>query len=144
MALCSAFDTVIRTLPLLSIFGLGGDLEVEILEALKDDIFAADNFGHKDKNRANEAEFITSRRKGGVNDDSTLKQSIISANGIVRKHWKFANKVPVVYPIGWAFSGGRYTLRATFGKRKKIDVNSLANSAKERKEIYKKMKLFGK
>ena len=119
-----------------------GDLEHELLDALKDDLFAAGNFGHKDLNRADEAKFITSRRKGGVNDDSALKQSILSANEIVRKHWKFADKVPIVYPVGWAFFGGRYAVRSLAGKRKKISVNELAKSAKTRKEIYQQMKLY--
>lgn len=119
-----------------------GDLEHELLDALKDDLFAAGNFGHKDLNRADEAKFITSRRKGGVNDDSALKQSILSANEIVRKHWKFADKVPIIYPVGWAFFGGRYAFRSLVGKRKKMNVKSLATSAQTRREIYKKIKLF--
>ena len=119
-----------------------GDLEHELLDALKDDLFAAGNFGHKDVNRADEAKFITSRKKGGVNDDSLWKQSILSANEIVRKHWKFADKVPIVYPVGWAFFGGRYAVRSLAGKRKKISVNELAKSAKARKEIYQQMRLY--
>lgn len=119
-----------------------GDLEHELLDALKDDLFAAGNFGHKDLNRADEAKFITSRKKGGVNDDSVLKQSILSANEIVRKHWKFADRVPIVYLAGWAFFGGRYAVRSLMGKRKKMNVKDLANSARTRKEIYQKIKLF--
>ena len=119
-----------------------GELEYELLDALKDDLFAAGNFGHKDSNRADEAKFITSRRKGGVNDDSVLKQSILSANEIVRKHWKFADKIPIMYPAGWAFFGGRYAIRSIMGKRKKINVNDLAKSAKTRKEIYQQIRLY--
>lgn len=119
-----------------------GELEKKLLDQLKDDVFAAGNFGVKDNNRADEAKFITSRKKGGVNDDSNLKQSILSANEIVRKHWKFADKLPVVYPFGWAFFGGRYAIRSAIGKRKKINVGILAKSAKERKDVYKQIKLF--
>lgn len=119
-----------------------GEPEPGLIEALKDDVFASGNFGVKDKKRGDEAKFITSRKKGGVNDDSTLKQSILSANEIVRKHWKFADKVPVVYPFGWAFFGGRYAVRSALGEREKKDVKSLAQSAKGRKEVYKQMKLF--
>lgn len=119
-----------------------GKVEYDLLDRLKDDLFDAGNFGHKDSNRADEAKFITSRRKGGVNDDSTLNQSILSANEIVRKHWSFADKVPIVYPVGWAFFGGRYAIRSMMGKRKKINVNDLAKSAKTRKEIYQQIKLY--
>ena len=119
-----------------------GEPEDELLNALKDDVFASGNFGAKDRNRADEAKFITSRKKGGVNDDSDLKQAILSANEIVRKHWIFADKVPILYPAGWAFFGGRYALRSMTGKRKKINVKNLADSAKIRKSIYQKIHLF--
>ena len=119
-----------------------GELEYDLLDALKDDLFAAGNFGHKDMTRADEAKFITSNKKGNVNDDSDFKQAILSANEIVRKHWRFADKVPIVYPAGWAFFGGRYAVRSLMGKRKKMNVKDLANSARTRKEIYQKIKLF--
>lgn len=119
-----------------------GELEYDLLDALKDDIFSAGNFGHKDSSRADEAKFITSRRKGGVNDDLALKQAVLSANEIVRKHWKFADKIPIVYPVGWAFYGGRYAVRSITGRRKKISVNELAKSARTRKEIYRQMRLY--
>ena len=110
--------------------------------ALKNDIFAGGNFGHKDLSRADEAKFITSRKKGGVNNDSNVKQAVLSANEIVRKHWKFANKVPVIYPVGWAFFGGRYAIRLIVGKRAKVNVNELIKGAEKRKEIYYSLELF--
>lgn len=116
--------------------------EKQLLDQLKDDVFAGGNFGHKDLSRADEAKFITSRKKGGVNNDSNVKQAVLSANEIVRKHWKFADKVPVVYPAGWVFFGGRYAIRAVIGKRDKVKVRVLAKSAKKRKEIYQGLKLF--
>ena len=119
-----------------------GELESELTDALKDDVFAAGNFGTKDKKRSDEAKFITSRKKGGVNDDSTLKQSVLSANEIVRKHWKFADKVPVVYPFGWAFFGGRYAIRSALGKRDKKIMKELVEKAKVRKDLYRQNKLY--
>ena len=116
--------------------------EKQLLDQLKDDIFASGNFGHKDLSRADEAKFITSRKKGGVNNDSNLKQAVLSANEIVRRHWKFADKVPVVYPAGWAFFGGRYAVRSITGKRDRVKVNALVKGAEKRKEIYQGLKLF--
>ena len=118
--------------------------EKQLLAQLKDDVFASGNFGHKDLSRADEAKFITSRKKGGVNNDSNLKQAVLSANEIVRRHWKFADKVPVVYPAGWAFFGGRYAVRSIAGKRDRVKVNTLVKGAEKRKEIYKGFKLFEK
>ena len=121
-----------------------GISEVQLLTQLKDDIFAGGNFGHKDLFRANEAKFITSRKKGGVNNDSNLKQAVLSANEIVRRHWKFADKVPIVYPAGWAFFGGRYAIRSIVGKRDRVNVSALVKGAEKRKELYKEFKLFRK
>lgn len=119
-----------------------GNVDNKLLYALKNDIFAGGNFGHKDLSRADEAKFITSRKKGGVNNDSNVKQAVLSANEIVRKHWKFADKVPVVYPAGWAFFGGRYAIRLIVGKRAKVNVNELIKGAEKRKEIYYSLELF--
>ena len=119
-----------------------GNIDKKLLNDLKNDIFAGGNFGHKDLSRADEAKFITSRKKGGVNNDSNVKQAVLSANEIVRKHWKFADKVPVVYPAGWAFFGGRYAIRFIAGKRDKVNVNALVKGAEKRKALYKEIKLF--
>ena len=119
-----------------------GIAEKQLLAELKDDVFASGNFGHKDLSRADEAKFITSRKKGGVNNDSNLKQAVLSANEIVRRHWKFADKVPLVYPAGWAFFGGRYAIRSIAGKRDRLKVSALVKGADKRKEIYKSLKLF--
>ena len=118
------------------------NIDKNLLYALKNDIFAGGNFGHKDLSRADEAKFITSRKKGGVNNDSNFKQAVLSANEIVRKHWKFANKVPVSYPVGWAFFGGRYAIRSIVGKRDRVKVSELVKGAEKRKVIYQGLKLF--
>ena len=119
-----------------------GKIDKKLLYDLRDDIFAGGNFGHKDLSRADEAKFITSRKKGGVNNDSNFKQAVLSANEIVRKHWKFADKVPAIYPAGWAFFGGRYAIRLIVGKRAKVNVNKLIKGAEKRKEIYYTLELF--
>ena len=119
-----------------------GNIDKKLLFDLKNDVFAGGNFGHKDLSRADEAKFITSRKKGGVNNDSNVKQAVLSANEIVRKHWKFADKVPVVYPAGWMFFGGRYAIRSIVGKRDRVKVSTLVKGAEKRKEIYKSLQLF--
>ena len=121
-----------------------GDVDKSLLLNLLDDIFAGGNFGKKDIKRSDEAKLITSRKKGGVNNDSNLKLMILSANEIVRKNWSIAEKLPVIYPIGWMFFGVRYTVRVLFGKRKKIEFNEIVDGADKRKEIYRHLRLFDK
>ena len=117
-------------------------MDKKLLYDLKNDVFAGGNFGHKDLSRADEAKFITSRKKGGVNNDSNVKQAVLSANEIVRKHWKFADKIPIAYPAGWAFFGGRYAIRTIAGKRNRVKVSALVKGAEKRKALYKEIKLF--
>ncbi|MBQ9375828.1 MAG: nucleotidyltransferase family protein [Ruminococcus sp.] len=119
-----------------------GEVDEDLLYKLMQDIFDSGNFGHKNMKRSDEAKFITSRKKGSVSDSSVLKQSVLSANEIVRKHWRFADKVPIVYPAGWAYFGGRYYIRYRMGKRKKIEVKGLIEGATDRKELYKQMRLY--
>ena len=121
-----------------------GNIDKKLLYDLKNDVFAGGNFGHKDLSRADEAKFITSRKKGGVNNDSNVKQAVLSANEIVRKHWKFADKIPIAYPAGWAFFGGRYAIRSIVGKRDKVILNAIIKGAEKRKRIYQRLKLFQK
>ena len=119
-----------------------GEADKRLLGVLKEDVFVGGNFGHKDLTRADEAKFITSRKKGTVNNDSAIKQAVLSANEIVRKHWKFVDKVPIVYPFGWAFFGGRYAIKAVIGKRDKVKVRALIEGAEKRKEIYQGLRMF--
>lgn len=119
-----------------------GDVDEELLNALKDDIFEGGNFGKKDLRRADEAKFITSRKDGSVSKKSHFLQAVTSANEIVRKHWKIADKLPIVYPFGWIYFGGKYTIKALSGKREKKDISALIKGADKRKEIYEQLKLF--
>lgn len=119
-----------------------GEIDSDLLLELIIDVFNGGNFGKKDTQRSDEAKFITSRKKGKVNDDSVLKQSILSLNEIVIKHWPIADKLPFLLPLGWIFFGGRYVFRMVIGKRPQIPVNDLVNGAQKRKIIYKQLNLF--
>ena len=118
------------------------DVDEELLNALKDDIFEGGNFGKKDLKRAGEAKFITSRKDGSVSSKSNFSQAIISANEIVRRHWSFADKLPITYPFGWLYFGGKYIVKTIFGKREKKNINALIKGADKRKEIYERLRLF--
>ena len=50
--------------------------------------------------------------------------------------------MPVVYPAGWAFFGGRYAIRTIAGKRNRVKVSALVRGAEKRKDIYKSLQLF--
>ena len=119
-----------------------GEPDRELLDALMDDIFAGGNFGIKDKTRRDQAKFITDRKSGGAASRTVAGQAVRSANEIVRRHWPIAAKLPVLYPAGWLFFGGRYVLRAALGRRSRINVRELAKRAEERRKVYEKLDLF--
>lgn len=119
-----------------------GTVDVAFLSDLMQDIFAGGNFGHKDQHRADASRFLTSRKKGNVNDDSLFKQAMLSANEIVRRHWPSAEKLALLYPIGWVFFGTRYLARMAVGKRPQIPIQALMEDADNRRDIYKQLKLF--
>lgn len=118
------------------------DIDKELLGLLKEDIFKGGNFGKKDLKRADEAKFITSRKDGTVSNKSRISQAVLSANEIVRRHWKWADKVPIIYPIGYIYFGAKYGIKTLFGKRDKKNITALIKGAEKRKEIYKELELF--
>lgn len=119
-----------------------GEIGPDILSDLILDVFAGGNFGQKNPQRRDASRFLTSRDKGGVNDDSVAKQSLLSANEIVRRHWPAAKKCPLLYPAGWVFFGGRYLVRMIGGKREKIPVKDLLEDAGGRRVLYRQLKLY--
>ena len=58
---------------------------------------------------------------------------VLSANEIVRKHCKIADKLSVIYLADRVFFGGRYAFRFAVGMRDKVKVKSLVRGAEKRK-----------
>ena len=118
------------------------DVDDELLKAMMDDILGGGNFGHKDKERSNQAYLISSRGKHGVGDRSMLAQLVTSMNEAVLVHMPLTKKYRILLPLGWIIVGGRQVWLIMSGKRKKMNLNKMVTGARERKRIYEQFGLF--
>lgn len=114
----------------------------EYLDVLMRDIFKGGNFGIKDTNRINQAKLITNAHKASVDETSLLKQFIRTMNEKAEIAMPVTKKVPVLFPVGWIYAGGRHLLRIRSGKRPRINVSDMVRGANERRELYKEFRLF--
>jgi hypothetical protein len=117
---------------------MGNDLSTAT--DLMNDILSGGNFGRKDKQRRYEALFISDRGKNGFKTNRIL-QVMKSLNRIVRDRWKIVEKIPLIYPVGWVYFSLRYVIRLILGVRK-LDIADTYKQSGERKELYKRVKLF--
>jgi hypothetical protein len=117
---------------------MGNDLSTAT--DLMNDILSGGNFGRKDKQRRYEALFISDRGKNGFKTNRIL-QVMKSLNRIVRDRWKIVEKIPLIYPVGWVYFSLRYVVRLILGVRK-LDIADTYKQSGERKELYKRVKLF--
>ena len=118
------------------------DAEPELLEAMREDIFAAGNFGGKDEQRLNQAKLMTDKSKGGVDDTGMLRQLVLTMNEKARRAMPAAEKVPALLPAGWIYAGGRHLVRIALGKSPRIKLKETVEGAAERREIYRRFHLF--
>jgi hypothetical protein len=113
-----------------------------LLEELMDDIFYGGNFGVKDGERSNQAYIISSRGKSGVGKRSLVGQFFISLNEVVYTRWPFAKKWKIVLPVGWVLFSVKQLIKIMKGKRRKVHLVKTIEGAKQRKNIYSRLKLY--
>lgn len=114
-----------------------------LLEMIKD-IFSSGNFGHKDRQRINQAKLLTNKEKGTVDDTGFLRQLVSTMNVKARIGMPVCRDVPVLLPIGWLYVGGRHLLRIGQGRRPEIDIMETIRGAEERQKIYREFYLYEK
>ncbi|MBQ7355230.1 MAG: nucleotidyltransferase family protein [Clostridia bacterium] len=115
--------------------------DADLADALLEDILLGGNFGRKQAGRNYEGMFISNRGKNGVKK-GRLRQGFASLNRIVRWFWPIAERVPILYPIGWIFFPIRYLFRVLTGKHKAVSVVEIFENSGKRKELYGKLKLY--
>ena len=121
-----------------------GEVDEALVDALAKDIFIGGNLGQKSADRSHEAMILPKYGDTEHKEKSKSKRFIGYVNQTVKNNWKSAEKNKILLPIGWAYFGGRYVFRSLKGERPKINVNSFINEAKQRTELFDKLKLFEK
>lgn len=121
-----------------------GEVDEALVDALAKDIFIGGNLGQKSADRSHEAMILPKYGDTEHKEQSNSKRFIGYVNQSVKNNWKSAEKNKILLPIGWVYFGGRYVFRSLKGERPKINVNSFINEAKQRTELFDKLKLFEK
>ncbi len=121
-----------------------GQVDEILVEALAQDIFKGGNLGQKSADRSHEAMILPKYGDEEHKEKSNSGRFLDYINQSVKNNWKKAEKNKLLLPLGWVYFGGRYVLRSLKGERPKINVNSFLNDAKQRTELFDKLKLFEK
>lgn len=121
-----------------------GEVDEELVDALAKDIFAGGNLGQKSNDRSHEAMVLPKYGDEKNKGKSNFGRFISYINQSVKNNWKSAEKNKILLPIGWMYFGGRYVFRSLKGERPKIKVNSFIAEAKQRTEVFERLKLFEK
>ena len=121
-----------------------GEVDEALVDALAKDIFEGGNLGQKSDDRSHEAMILPKYGDSEHKDKSNSKRFIAYVNQTVKNNWKSAEKNKLLLPVGWVYFGGRYVFRSLKGERPQIKVNSFISEAKQRTELFDKLKLFEK
>lgn len=116
----------------------------QLLENMIEDIFAGGNFGQKDRQRINQAKFMTNHEKGSVDNTSLASQLIATMNEKATIALPASQRHPILLPIGWLYAGGRHLLRIRQGKRPEINLSETLQGARHRRSIYRSFHLYEK
>ena len=114
--------------------------DFELANALLADIMCGGNFGRKDKQRTYEGLFISDTVTAGTSKNRFV-QIVRSMNRMVEYNWKIAKKIPLLYPVGWAWFTVRFLFRVMRGKRR-LNLGSTLKKSNERKVLYESLALF--
>ncbi len=116
--------------------------EKQLADAIIADVFSGGNFGQKNADRSLEMHLISAKGEKNIEENSMLKQMLVSANKIVYTNWKITRKLKFLLPFGWLFFGLRYVIRSVFGKRPEIHLKEIKREASARKKLYAELRLF--
>lgn len=119
-----------------------GDIEVDLADAIIEDVFDGGNFGRKQEGREQQIKFISNRSDNTVDNKSVLTQLFVTLNYKAKKRYKFADKHTALLPIGWLGIIFDYIKLSLTGKRKNNDIKRHLKIAQQRKNIYSKIDLF--
>jgi len=115
------------------------DIDNAICQGVIDDLFAAGNFGRKDRDRAGASTFMAAHRK------NTKKHSKVVTHFITLKNsmyylYPFLHKWKILYPVIFVWRIIRFLWLMLTGKRPNlIKANTYAN---ERMSLYKQFELY--
>jgi len=120
--------------------GWSGDVEERVTARCINEFLTSGDSG-RDPEKVKSGMLVSDSFSIRVSNDSSVKQLLSTATGIVEMHWPAAKKCRLLIPFGWLFFGIRYFIRAMLGTRKKLNLVEMSKEADERKKLYKEFGL---
>jgi len=111
------------------------------LELLLIDIFESGTFGIKDRSRLHAAKLITDDTTANVEDVNYFTRLCRHFSKKAKSEYKFA-KFKLLLPLAMLFVAFRFIFDVLRGKRPKINFAQTFSKAQERRNIYRKLRLF--
>ena len=109
-----------------------------LADALLEDILSGGNFGQKNVDRSRQAYLITS----GTGQNNRLLRMGSLLREMVFQKWPLTRRHPVLLPVGLVRFAAVYGWRAAHGKRPKLHARQAVRGAKERTDLYDRLRLF--
>lgn len=107
------------------------------IEAMMQEILRTGSIHNKDNNDDVSSLFVESS-----GEEAAIRVYIKKINAISRRRFPITQKAPVLLPIFWVYIPIRYWIRSLIGKRKRKSVLRTIAMTKQRKQLYRELKLF--
>ena len=101
------------------------------------EILRTGSISNKDNNDDVSSLFVESS-----GEENAIRVFIKKINAIARRKFPITQKVPVLLPVFWFYIPIRYWIRSLAGKRRRKSVWQTIAMTKQRKKLYKELKLF--
>ena len=107
-----------------------------------EDIFAAGNFGVKDKERINEAKLMTTKGSGTVDGSNLALQLLRALTEKAKIDLPICRKMIILLPVGWIYVIFHHIYLIIQGRKPEIHIGKMVRGAGKRREVYKEFRLY--
>lgn len=108
-----------------------------IVEAMIDEILRAGNITNRHNTDDTSSFFVEASGK-----ETAVRVYIRKINAVARRKFPVTKQVPLLLPLFWVYLPVRYWLRSLAGMRKRKSVMCTVSVTKQRKRLYRELKLF--
>lgn len=116
--------------------------ESELVDGLIEDIFSSGNFGRKEEERGNQGLLISTKGRNGVGRTGVLRQFVLSINNRLNIRWPLTRNNRFFLAVGWIIYAFHCARLAITGKKEVPKVDKMVHGAKQRRDLYRDLKLF--
>lgn len=121
------------------------DVSPELAKSILADVFDGGNFGVKDSRRLMQSKLLRDEKTREIDGKSSFRHILRFMNRKAYLELPSSEKHPILLPVGWVKAGIRHHRENKDKKRtnkQPVKLRSLAQSAKEREQLYRQLRLF--